>query len=144
MRSIHARRIVRLFTAAALVSGAAACDRTPTDGDHAEVAAVRLSVGGQAVTVTDAGVQTGSLTLAQGTHLVAVTWLDAQMNTITELESDLSLDVVQTAGSGVTFTPQGLFGGTLAASAAGTQTVSVRLMHGNHPDFAQNVTFTVQ
>jgi hypothetical protein len=145
MRAILPARTLRLFAAALLVAGASACDRSPTDGDHADAAAVRLTVGAQVLTVTAAGAQTGTLTLAQGAHAVAVTWLDASLNAITDLDSDLSLQILAAAGtSGVTFAPNGLYAGTLTASSAGQKTMSVRLMHGNHADFAQSVTFTVQ
>lgn len=145
MRSILSTRAVRLFAAAALVAGAAACDRSPTGEDHAEAAAVRLTVGNQVVTVTAAGAQTGTLTLPQGTHTVAVAFLDAGMDPITDFEDGLSLQVVPVSGTtGVSFTASGLTGGTLTASTPGQKTVSVRLMHGDHPDFAQNVVFTVQ
>lgn len=145
MRFIISTRAVRLFAAAALVAGAAACDRSPTGEDHAEAAAVRLTVGNQVVTVTAAGSQAGTLTLPQGTHAVAVAFLDAGLNPITDFEDGLSLQVVPVSGTtGVSFAATGLTGGTLTASTAGQKTMSVRLMHGDHPDFAQNVVFTVQ
>ena len=135
----------RLAAAAALLSGAVACDRSPTAGDHADPTAVSLTVGAQSLTVTSTGVQTGTLSLAQGSHAVVVAWLDADGDAITNPGSGMSLQIVAAAGtSGVSFTPSGLFGGTLSATTAGQKTMSVRLMHGTHADFSQTVTFTVQ
>jgi hypothetical protein len=143
-RSI-ASRAVRLLAVTAVVAGVAACERTPTGEDHAEVAAVRLTVGAQSVTVNAAGTQTGALTLAQGTHAVVVSYLDVGGDPVDEVEEDLSLQIVTVGGTtGVTFAANGLFAGTLSATSAGQKTLSVRLMHGDHPDFAQNVVITVQ
>ncbi len=144
MATTFALRATRLAAAAALLLTAAACDRSPTGGDHPDAAAVRLTVGAQAVTVNAAGAQTGGLTLAQGTHTVVVTWLDASMNAITSFEAGVALEISAATGAGVAFTPNGLFGGTLNATSAGTKTLNVRLMHQGHPDFAQNVTVTIQ
>ena len=134
----------RLATAAALLAGTAACDRSPTGGDHADAAAVRLTVGAQTLTVTSTGAQTGTLELPQGNHTVVVAWLEADGDVIADPGSGLSLQIVPAGGtSGVTFTPSGLFGGTLSATTAGQKTMSVRLMHGTHADFSQTVSFTV-
>lgn len=145
MRSI----LPRAFRAGAVLSllAAGACERNPTDADHAEVAAVRLTIGAAAtvVTVNAAGQQTpAAVQLAQGTHAVVVAWLDAGGQVIDDVEPDLALEIASVAGGGVTFTPNGLYAGTLQIAGAGQKTVAVRLMHGAHADFAQNVTFTVQ
>lgn len=141
------------FAAVAGLLAAGACERNPAGSDHADVAAVRLTIGagaGTVVTVNAAGQQApapAALHLAQGTHAVVVTWLDASGNAVTSLGSGMTLAVVEgagAAGTGVTFTPSGLFAGTLQLTAAGQKSMVVRLMHGAHADFAQNVAFTVQ
>lgn len=149
MRTILAHTL-RATAVLALLAGGA-CDRSPTDADHADVAGVRLTIGagaGTVVTVNAAGQQTpASLQLPQGTHPVVVTWLDASGNAIASLGSGKTLAVVEgagAAGTGVSFTPNGLFAGTLQLTAAGSKSMVVRLMHGAHADFAQNVAFTVQ
>jgi hypothetical protein len=145
MRANDLRRTLSLLAAVALLGAGAACDRTPTGGGHAAVAAVRVSVGAQAVTVTDAGVQTGTMTLAQGTHVVQVTWLDATGAAITIPAQGFALAIVPATGTtGVAFSATSLTGGTLTATSAGEKAMNVRLLHGTHADFSQRITFTVQ
>lgn len=145
MRNILPRAFRAVAVLGLLAGGA--CERNPIESDHAEVAAVRLTIGTAAtvVTVNAAGQQTPtSVQLAQGTHAVVVAWLDAGGQVIDDVETDLTLSIAPVAGGGVVFTADGLYAGTLQLTASGQKTVSVRLMHGDHADFAQNVTFTVQ
>jgi hypothetical protein len=138
------RRLARL-AAAVLLLGAVGCDRSPTCGGHPDPAAVQLTVGAQVATVSSTGVQTGTLTLAQGTHTVAVAWLDASLQPIADLGSNVSLRIVPAAGSAAfDFTPTGLRSGTLTVNSAGPRVARVQLMHGTHADFSQNLGFTVQ
>lgn len=131
-----------LFAALALSLGA--CDpETPTRNDHPDIAAVRLTVGAQSVTVTEAGVQTGTLTVARGENAVAVAWLDSGGSAIS-FSQVVTMQIVPVgAGTGVSFQPAGVTGGLLIANSAGARTVTVRLIHGDHPDFEANVNITV-
>lgn len=131
-----------MFTALLLSMGA--CDpETPTRNDHPDVAAVRLSVGAQVVTVTETGAQTGTLTVPRGESTVAVTWLDSSGSPVSFTQVVTMQIVAVGAGTGVSFAPSGVIGGLLTNTLAGQKTVTVRLIHGDHPDFEQNVTFTV-
>jgi hypothetical protein len=146
MRTSSTRRAARILAGIALMAAStAACDRSPTRSDHADVAAVRLTVGAQVVTVTSTGAQTGALALPVGTHAVAVAWLDASGGVVTDLGSGKSLMVVPGAGiTDVSFAASGNFAGQMTLAGSGARTVVVRLMHGNHADFSQTVAFTVQ
>lgn len=130
-----------LFAALALSVGA--CDpETPTRNDHPDVASVRLTVGSQTVTVTESG-QTGTLTVPQGQSTVGITWLDSGGSTITFTQV-VTLQIVSvTAGTGVSFAASGLGGGLLTTTSAGQKSVTVRLIHGDHPDFEATMNFTV-
>lgn len=122
----------------------AACEGDATGTGHAEPAAVRLTVGAQSVTVSAQGVQTGALAVPNGASNVTVVWLDAGGGTIAEFEQALLLQVTAAAGtSGVTFTATGIHEGVLTGSTTGQKTLRVVLAHGDHADFAQNVTVTV-
>lgn len=122
----------------------AACGDDPTGSEHAEPAAVRLTVGAQSVTVSVQGVQTGALAVPNGASNVTVTWLDSGGGVIEEFEQGLLLQVTAAAGtSGVTFTASGVHEGVLTGTTTGQKTLRVVLAHGDHADFAQNVTITV-
>jgi hypothetical protein len=129
---------------AVLALSLAACDpESPTNNDHPDVAAVRLTVGAQSVTVNDAGAQTGTLTVPVGQTAVTVTWLDSG-GAAASFTQVVTMQIVAVgAGTGVSFASSGTVGGLLTTTSAGAKTVTVRLIHGDHPDFAQNVTFTV-
>lgn len=130
-----------LFAALALSLGA--CDpESPTRNDHPDVAAVRLTVGAQTVTVTESG-QTGTLTVPQGQSTVNITWLDSSGSTIS-FNQVVTLQIVSvTAGTGVSFAASGVLGGLLTATSAGQKSMRVRLIHGDHPDFEATMNFTV-
>lgn len=129
---------------AALALSLGACDpETPTRNDHPDIAAVRLSVGAQSLTVTAAGAQTGTLTIPRGDNAVVVTWLDSGGSPMT-FNQVVTLQIVAVgAGSGVSFEAAGVTGGRLTATSAGQKTVTIRFIHGDHPDFEANATFTV-
>ncbi|HEX5872644.1 MAG TPA: hypothetical protein VFY65_19575 [Longimicrobium sp.] len=131
-----------LFAALALSLGA--CDpETPTRNDHPDIAAVRLTVGAQSVTVTEAGSQTGTLTVAPGESAVSVAWLDSGGSAISFSQVVTMQIVAVGGGTGVSFQPAGVTGGLLIATSPGNKVVTVRLIHGDHPDFEANVNFTV-
>jgi hypothetical protein len=144
----RSRRRASLAATLALVVALPACDRTPTGGGHADVGAVRLTIGAQAqvVTVTAAGVQTpATFSLAAGAHAVTVTWLDVGGNAITGLGSQFSLAILPGAGvQGVAFSASGLYAGTLTLTGTGAKSMVVRLIDRDHADFSQSVSFTVQ
>lgn len=130
--------------AAVLLLGACEGDSTG-GGNHPDVAAVRLTVGAQSVTLNESGAQTGSLTLPQGDNVVAVAWLNAAGTVIPSFSQVLTLQIVPlTTGTGVSFEAAGITGGRLNLTSSGARTVTVRLLHGDHPDFEENLSFTVQ
>ncbi|HEX6367961.1 MAG TPA: hypothetical protein VF006_03445 [Longimicrobium sp.] len=131
-----------LFAALALSLGA--CDpETPTRNDHPDIAAVRLTVGAQSVTVTASGTQTGTLTVPRGENAVSVTWLNSGGSAIS-FNVVVTMQIVPVgAGTGVSFVSAGTTGGLLTATSAGARTAKVSLFHGDHPDFEANVNFTV-
>jgi type 1 fimbria pilin len=142
---LFSTKIRRVVMVAALALPLAACDNDPTGGEeHADVSAVRLTVGAQSVTVNSQGTQTGTLTVPQGASNVTVTWLDDDGDAITEFEEELTLQVAAVAGTtGVTFVASSRTAGVLTATSAGQKSLRVSLLHDDHPDFAQNVTITV-
>lgn len=130
--------------AALLVLPLAACGKDATGGDHAQVAAVRLTVGAQSVTVSAQGVQTGSLAVPEGASNVTVTWLDAGGGAIASFEQEVELQAAAAAGTtGLTFITSSLTEGVLTATSTGQKSLRVVLAHDDHADFAQNVTITV-
>jgi hypothetical protein len=147
------RRRTRL--AALLLTGVvaivtAACGDDPVEPpDPAEeVAAVRLTIGTQTVTVNEGGTVTGgpiNLT-AGGSSAVTATWIRSDETTVTGLEADFELRIIPTNTGIVTFTSTATFAGTLNGVAAGTTTVQVQLFHleEQHGDFDQLVPVTVQ
>lgn len=136
------RRAPVMFAALALSLGA--CDpETPTRNDHPDIAAVRLTAGAQSVTVTESGSQTGTLTVPVGQTAVTVTWLDSSGASMT-FDQVVTMQIVAVvAGTGVSFQPAGYTGGLLIATSPGQKAMTVRLIHGDHPDFEQTVNFTV-
>lgn len=140
---LFSTKIRRVAMAAALALPLAACDDDTTGPEHAEVSAVRLTVGGQNVTVSSQGAQTGALTVPRGATNVTVTWLDDDGDAITEFEEELTLQIAPATGTaGVTFATTNRTSGVLTTTTAGQKTLRVSLMHDDHPDFAQNVTIT--
>lgn len=138
------RRAVPVLCAALALG---ACEIDPViDAEHPDVAAVRLTAGAQSTTVTEAGVQTGSLNVPQGENAVTVEWLNsAGAATTPESRRVLTLQVVPVGtGTGISFLASGIIGGRLTATSPGQKTITVRLFHGDHPDFEQNVNLTVQ
>jgi hypothetical protein len=134
-----------LVAALSLSLGACEGDSTGNGGNHPDVSAVRLTLGAQTVTVNEAGVQTGSLTLPAGDNAMAVAWLSASGAVIPSFSQILTLQIVPVGnGTGVSFEAAGLFGGRLTSTTPGAKTVTVRLLHGDHADFTQNLTFTAQ
>jgi hypothetical protein len=131
-----------LFAVLALSLGA--CDpESPTDNDHPDVGSVRLTVGAQSITVNEAGAQTGTLTVPVGESSVAVAWLDSN-GAAASFHQVVTMQIVAVgAGTGVSFVSAGTVGGLLTTTSAGAKTVTVRLIHGDHTEFSQNVTFTV-
>lgn len=127
----------------ALSLGACEGNSTGSGGSHPDVSAVRITLGAQTVTVNEAGAQTGSLTLPAGDNAVAVAWLNASGAVIPSFSQVLTLQVVPVGtGTGVSFEAAGITGGRLTSTTPGAKTVTVRLLHGDHADFTQNLTFT--
>lgn len=144
------RRSFRALAVAAFVSAiAAGCDGNSTGSDEQEpeIASVRVTVGAQSVTITNNGTQTGTLTVPRGNSTVAVTWLraDGSVETVVT-SSEFEVRMVAASGtSGVTFTPNGAFGGTLNTTSAGQKVLRLSLFHleEQHDDFGPlNLTLT--
>lgn len=130
--------------AALLALPLTACGDDSTSPQHAEPAGVRLTVGAQSVSVNLQGTQTGTLTVPQGANTVTVTWLDAGGSAIAEFEQAVTLQILAGTGTtGVTFTASSVTDGVLTATTTGQKTLRVILAHGDHADFGQNVTITV-
>lgn len=138
------RRAVPVLAAAlALSLGACDGDSTGSGGSHPDVSAVRLTLGAQSVTVTEAGVQSGSLNLPAGDNAVTVAWLNSSGAVIPSFSQVVTLQIVPVGtGTGVSFEAAGTSGGRLTSTTPGAKTVTVRLLHGDHADFTQNLTFT--
>ena len=131
--------------AAVMALPLAACSEDSTgSGDHAQVAAVRLTVGAQSVTVTAEGVQTGALAVSEGATNVTVTWLDNGGAAIASFEQEVELQAGNATGTtGLSFIASSLTEGVLTATSTGQKTLRVVLAHDDHADFAENVTLTV-
>ena len=130
--------------AALLMLPLAACGEDSTGSDHAQVAAVRLTVGAQSVTVTAEGVQTGALAVSEGATNIVVTWLDNGGGAIASFDQEVELQAGNATGStGLSFIASSLTEGVLTATSTGQKTLRVVLAHDDHADFAENVTITV-
>lgn len=140
-------KVRRAVPVLAAVLALAACEGNSTgSGNHPDLAAVQISANEQTVTVTSTGVQTGSLTVGVGDTPVTVQWVNSAGAVFTPTaERVLTMQIIPVGtGTGVSFVPSGISGGRLNATSTGQKTVSVRFLHGDHTDFLQNVTFTVQ
>lgn len=143
------RRGLRALAVAALVSSITACDGDSTGSEEEpDIGSVRVTVGAQTVTITNNGTQTGTLTVPQGNSTVTVAWLRPNGSVESLVTSD-EFDVRMTAAAGttgITFTPNSAFGGTLNATSAGQKVLRLSLFHleEQHEDFGPlNLTLTV-
>lgn len=129
----------------ALSLGACGDDSTGNGGSHPDVAAVRITFGAQSVTVNEAGVHTGSLTVPVGDNAVAVAWISSAGAVIPSFSQVVTLQIVPVGtGTGVSFEAAGVTGGRLGVTSPGAKTVTVRFLHGDHADFQTNLNFTAQ
>jgi hypothetical protein len=136
------------FGAVLLALAAIAGCRGITDDDDNEVpiAAVRLTIGTQTVTINqETGAQSNAVTLAANapTAITAVALrADGQVETLVTA-ADFELRVTPVTNN-VTFTRTGPFSGTITRTAAGAATVQVSFWHlaEGHPEFGpHNLTF---
>lgn len=133
---------------AVLTLTSAACSSSD-DGFEPEVQTMRVSVVGQApITISSAGVQSGTLNIAQGSATtITVTFLDAaNANAMVGNEDTFQAAVTPAVGSGLTFARTGAYTGTLTGTLTGTRTIGLALLHiaENHEDFGPfNVNFNV-
>ena len=104
-----------------------ACDDEDETDPGAEVASVRITAGTQVVTINEAGVATGSLTIPRNTAtaITAVT-LRANGSAVT-LPGEFRLDLFPPAS--ITFGRTGNFAGTLTGTTAGTFNINTCVFH---------------
>ncbi len=145
MSSMTTKIRLAAVLAAAMALPLGACSESSTgSGDHAQVAAVRLTVGAQNVTVSSEGVQTGTLVVREGATNVTVAWLNGAGGVIASFEQEVELQAGNGTGTtGLTFIASSLTDGVLTATSTGSKTLRVVLAHDDHADFAENVTLTV-
>jgi hypothetical protein len=148
LSSLRLRRSLRFAAVLLAIAATTACERNPIEfDDEPDIAAVRLSVGNQVVTINESGVQTpASVTVPMGTTAISAQFLRSDGQVETRVTSDVfRLEIVPSSAPGVTFTRTGPFAGTLNATTAGTKTVEVQAFHieEGHEDFGQSFTFTV-
>jgi hypothetical protein len=147
--STKLRRWAGLAAVVALTATTGACSDDPTGEEREpEIAFARISVGGQSVTINDAGTQTGTLTVPRGQSTVTVAYFrdnNQPEDLVTSAEFEVRL-LARTGTSGVTFTPSGAFGGTLNTTTAGAKSLDVQLFHKEegHADFNTILTLTSQ
>lgn len=147
--STKLRRWAGLAAVVALTATAGACSDDPTgEESEPEIAYARISVGGQSVTIDDTGTQTGTLTVPRGQSVVTVAYFrdnNQAEDMVTSAEFEVRL-VARTGTSGVTFTPNGAFGGTLNTTTAGAKSLDLQLFHleEGHADFNKILTLTSQ
>jgi PBP1b-binding outer membrane lipoprotein LpoB len=142
----RARRMAVALIAASLLGACDDDDPTEPDEEPA-VAAVRLTVGANSVTVSTTASPT--LNVTSGSNTVTAQWLKADGTVealVTDTEFELRLAAV--TGTNLTWTPTGAFGGTLTVTGlTGGQTAAARvsLFHKveQHDDFGP-LNFTVR
>jgi hypothetical protein len=132
------RRRIAAFLVLALAMTTAACRESIDPGDpEPEVATIRLTVGGNAVTIAENGAVTGGpLRISTTDQTLTAEFLRADGSPELLVTSQTHrLDL--TGGTNVTFTRASAFSGAIRGSAAGTTTMQVSLFHleENHPDF---------
>lgn len=143
------RRWAGFALVAVMTAATAACGDDPTgEDDEPEIAEVRVTVGNQTVTINDAGTQTGTLTVPRGQSTVTVAFLrdNGQPETlVTAAEFDLRL-VPRTGTTGITFTANGVTGGTINTTTAGQKSLDLQLYHraDDHTDLNRILTLTSQ
>jgi hypothetical protein len=143
------RRWAGFALLAVMTTTAAACDNDPTgEDDEPEIADVRVTIGNQTVTINEAGAQSGTLTVPRGQSNVTVAFLrdNGQPETlVTAAEFELRL-VPRTGTTGITFTANGVTGGTINTTSAGQKSLDLQLYHReeDHTDFNRILTITSQ
>ena len=142
------RRWAGFAAVVALTATASACSDDPTGEEpEPEVAFVRVTVGGQSVTV-GGGSQTGTITVPRGQSTVTVAYFrddNSVEDRVSSTQFEFRLNP-RAGTSGVTFTPNGDAGGTLNTTTAGQKSMDVELFHleEGHPDFNAILTLTSQ
>ena len=124
----------------AIVPFALACNDDPADeGDPAEaVVAMRLTVGGQTITISETGAVTGGpIVIPRANTAIAAVFLDAANAVVSGLDAEFRLEVTSDNASIATFARISAFAGTLTGVAAGQTTLRFALFHvaENHEDF---------
>jgi hypothetical protein len=148
MLSSLRRRSLRAAFLFAIVPAIAACDDDPIEPEEDLPAEMRLTVGSQTVTVTDAGTVTGGpIALGVGAATLTAVFLDADGQVMNIPSDELELRVVPANSGIVTFIRSSAFAGTLTGITVGSTSISVSLYHfeEEHNDFGEfPVPVTVQ
>jgi hypothetical protein len=143
----HTRQLTVALIAAFAMAACSDDDPTEPPEEEPEVAAVRLTVGANNVTVSTTSSPT--LDVASGANTVTAQWLkaDGSVETIVT-DAEFELRIAPATGTNPTFVTSGAFGGTLTVSGlSGGQTAAVRvsLFHKEeqHDDFGP-LNFTIR
>jgi hypothetical protein len=128
------------------LSAVAGCDDDPVEPEEPEIGTMRITVGSQTLTFTEAGGPT-TLTISGASTAIAATFLDPDGVPLTLDAADFELRVSPANAGVLTFTRTTAFSGTLNRVAIGTTTVELAAFHKGegHDDFGEFVvTVTVQ
>ena len=142
-------RFMILAFSFALMGTLGACDDDPVEPEEEpEVETVRLTIGGQVITMVSGNPPSSPITITRAAHAVAAVYLRADGSNETLVTSaEFELRLVPANSSILTFTTAGAFGGTLTGVAAGSTTMRLELFHKveGHADFTvTNIAVTVQ
>ena len=126
----------------------AACDDDPVEPEDPADAVVtmRLTVGTQAINITDGNVTGGPINLSVGNMAITATFLDDAGAQVTGLD-DFELRVTSDNATVASFNRTGAFAGNLVGAAAGQTILRFSLFHleEQHDDFGPfPVSVTVQ
>lgn len=143
----------RLLAIAVLIGGASmsACDDDPVDphGHEEGIDGFALVVGGTELYEYRAsvhGLTPDLLVLEPGqSYAITITWLDDEGHA-TEPEEDLELVVTFATGTALTWTTTSIAAGTLQTGTPAsdlTDTMTIELMHGDHPDFTIGIPLSI-
>ena len=118
-----------LASALALLAFGAGCSESAAPDERADVHAIRLTVGGQVVTIERGGAVTGdTLVIGLGDTSLTAQFLDAGGQLTPVAPAEYRIEVVSDDESVVTFTRRTAFAGTLTGVAAGSARLAACLL----------------
>ena len=140
MKSTYKLSLISIFIL--LISFSTSCSKSSTEPmeEHADAEGLTLTLNGSEVVRVDEGSVTGSISIPVGTETARITlhFLDHDGEEFTPDDPDFSLghsfsnngiiELKQDAGDGT-------FNFHLDGIATGTTTLTLELLHGDHPDF---------